>query len=219
MTPSPKLMAVTILGTAAYLGLAVLGWGGFAAFFSDPARTAVAVIMALLAAASLFTAGNLSPGEREDRGNRWVIAAFGVIGLLAGFLPAYTDRIDFWTIDGDTVRWIGVVLFAVGGALRLWPVFVLGNRFSGLVAIQPGHTLVTTGIYSIIRHPSYLGLVVNALGWSLAFRSGVGVLLTVLMIIPLVARMNAEEALLCSQFGNEYQSYMARTSRLIPGLY
>jgi protein-S-isoprenylcysteine O-methyltransferase Ste14 len=219
MVPSPKLMAITILGTAAYLGLAILGWGGFAAFFSHPARTAVAILMALLAVAALFTAGNMSPGEREDRGNRWVIAAFGVIGLLAGFLPAYTDRIDFWTIDGDTIRWIGVALFAVGGALRLWPVFVLGNRFSGLVAIQPGHTLVTAGIYSVIRHPSYLGLMVNGLGWALTFRSGVGVLLMALMIIPLVARMNAEEALLRSQFGNDYQSYMARTSRLIPGVY
>jgi protein-S-isoprenylcysteine O-methyltransferase Ste14 len=219
MAPSPKLMAVTILGTAAYLALAVLGWGGFGAFFAHPARTTLAVALFVLAIAALFTAGNLSPGVREDRGNRWVIAAFGVIGVLAGFVPAYTDRIDFWTIDGDTIRWIGVVLFAVGGALRLWPVFVLGNRFSGLVAIQEGHTLVTTGIYRVIRHPSYLGLIVNALGWVLAFRSGVGVLLVALMIIPLVARMNAEEALLRSQFGNEYETYMARTSRLIPGVY
>src|SRR5262249_5661683 len=106
-----------------------------------------------------------------------VLAAFGLLGLLAGYLPAYTDRIGFWTLDGETVRWIGVALFAIGGVLRLWPVFVLGRRFSGLVAIQSGHTLVTTGIYSVIRHPSYLGLFVNALGWALAFRSGVGVLL------------------------------------------
>jgi protein-S-isoprenylcysteine O-methyltransferase Ste14 len=111
---------------------------------------------------------NLSPGEREDRSNRWVIHVFVALGLALAYLPAYTDRIDFWTIDGDTMRWAGVVLFAIGGALRLWPVFVLGNRFSGLVAIQPGHRLVTTGIYSIVRHPSYLGLVVSSLGWGLA---------------------------------------------------
>jgi protein-S-isoprenylcysteine O-methyltransferase Ste14 len=98
-------------------------------------------------------------------------------------------------------------------------VFVLGNRFSGLVAIQPGHRLVTTGIYSIVRHPSYLGLVVSSLGWGLAFRSGVGVLLTVLLIVPAVARMRAEERLLRTQFGAEYDAYRARTSRLIPGLY
>jgi len=51
---------------------------------------------------------------------------------------------------------------------------VLGQRFSGLVAIQPGHTLVTSGVYGVIRNPSYLGLQINSLGWSLAFRSGVG---------------------------------------------
>ena len=172
-----------------------------------------------MSGAALFTAGNLSAGEREDRGNRWVIAAFAVIGLLAAYLPAYTDRRDFWTIDGDTVRWLGVLLFAAGGALRIWPVFVLGRRFSGLVAIQPGHELVTTGIYGVIRHPSYLGLLVNSLGWALAFRSGVGVLLTALIVPILVARMNAEETLLRSQFGAEYDAYRSRTSRLIPGIY
>jgi protein-S-isoprenylcysteine O-methyltransferase Ste14 len=218
-TPSPKLLIVSLLGTAAYLGLAILGWGGFAAFFAHPARIALTVALFAMAGAALFTSGNLSSGEREDRGNRWVIAAFGLIGLLAGYLPAYTDRIDFWTIDGDTVRWIGVALFVAGGALRLWPVFVLGNRFSGLVAIQPGHALVTDGIYGILRHPSYLGLLVNALGWALAFRSSVGVLLTALMIPPLLARMRSEEALLRSHFGDAYASYMARTSRLIPGVY
>jgi protein-S-isoprenylcysteine O-methyltransferase Ste14 len=113
-----------------------------------------------------FSVADLSPGVREDRGNRWVIAAFGFIGLLDAYLPAHTDRKEFWALDGDAIRWLGVVLFAAGGALRIWPVFVLGRRFSGLVAIQPRHTLVTTGLYGVIRHPSYLGLLVNSLGWA-----------------------------------------------------
>ena len=95
---------------------------------------------------------------------------------------------------------------------------VLGRRFSGLVAIQPGHTLVTAGLYGVIRHPSWLGLLVNSLGWALAFRLGVGELLTALLI-PLVARIRAEERLLHSQFGGEYEVYYNRTSRLIPGVY
>jgi protein-S-isoprenylcysteine O-methyltransferase Ste14 len=219
MTPSPKLVFIAITGTVVYLGLAVLGWGGFAAFFSHPALTVVAIATLVMSVVAGFSSGNLSSGEREDRDNRWVIAAFAVIGLLEAYLPAYTDRKGFWTLDGDSVRWIGVVLFIFGGALRILPVFVLGHRFSGLVAIQPGHTLVLTGIYGVIRHPSYLGLLVNALGWALAFRSGVGVLLTVLTIAPLVARINSEEALLHTQFGAEYDAYRARTSRLIPGVY
>ena len=192
---------------------------GFAAFFSHAALIALPVVLFVLSGVALFSGGNLSPGEREDRGNRWVLAAFGVIGLLAAYLPAYTDRTDFWTIDGDAVRWLGVVLFAAGGALRIWPVFVLGHRFSGLVAIQPGHTLVTRGIYGVIRHPSYLGLLVNALGWALAFRSVVGVLLTALTIPPLLARIRAEEKLLRAQFGDAYDLYQRRTSRLIPRIF
>ena len=103
--------------------------------------------------------------------------------------------------------------------LRLWPVFVLGRRFSGLVAIQPGHTLVTSGVYGVIRNPSYLGLLISSLGWALAFRSVVGVLLVLLLVLPLIARINSEERLLHSQFGDEYEAYRSRTWRLIPGLY
>lgn len=216
---TPRLASITLVGTLAYLGLAVLGWGGIARFFSHPALTALAIALLAMSGAALFTRGNVSPGEREDRANRWVLVAFGVLGLAAAYLPAYTDRIAFWTIDGNAARWLGVVLFAAGGALRLWPVFVLGNRFSGLVAIQPGHALVTRGVYGVIRHPSYLGLLVNACGWALAFRSGVGLLLAALLVPPLVARINAEERLLKAQFGAQYDAYRARTSRLLPWIY
>jgi protein-S-isoprenylcysteine O-methyltransferase Ste14 len=216
-----SIVRVTFImaATAAYFGLAILGWGGPAAFFSHPALTALAVATFVMAGASLFVGGNISSGVREDRSNRWVIVAISLIGLLAAFLPAWTDRNAFWTLDGEAIRWLGVVLFAAGGALRLWPVVVLGNRFSGLVAIQPGHTLVTRGVYGVIRHPSYLGLLVNSLGWAFAFRSGVGVLLAALILPPLLARIGAEERLLRTQFGAEYDAYRARTSRLIPGLY
>jgi len=213
-----RLTAI-LFATAAYLGLAVLGWGGLAAFFSEPARIALAAATFVLAVVSVFAGGNLSPGQREDRGNRWVLAAFAAIGLCLGILPAYAERHEVWILDGDAIRWLGVVLFAIGGALRLWPVFVLGDRFSGLVAIQPGHTLVTRGAYGVIRNPSYLGLLVNTLGWSLAFRSGIGLVLTALMLPPLVARMASEERLLAAQFGDAYAAYRARTWRLIPGVY
>ena len=78
---------------------------------------------------------------------------------------------------------------------------------------------MTSGVYGLIRHPSYLGLLVNSLGWSLAFRSGVGVLLTLLLIPPLLARIDSEEKLLRAQFGDDYNAYCAHTSRLIPGVY
>lgn len=219
MTTTPHVAVITLASSLVSLGLAILGAGGFAAFFSRPALTALTIATLVMSGLALFSGGNLSPGEREDRANRWVLVAFAVLGLLIAYLPAYTDRKEFWTVDGDAVRWAGVVLFTAGGALRLWPVFVLGHRFSGLVAIQPGHTLVTTGVYGVIRHPSYLGLLVGSLGWALAFRAGVGVVLTLLLLPPLLARIHAEERLLRGQFGQEYDAYCARTARLLPGLY
>ena len=214
-----RMALISIIAVGVYLALAVIGKGGVDAFFSHPALVTLAVVTVVMTVAALFSSGNLSPGEREDRGNRWVLVVFGVIGLLSAWLPAYTDRKEVWTIDGDTVRWIGVVLYALGGVVRLWPVFVLGRRFSGLVAIQPGHQLVTDGIYSVIRNPSYLGLLVRSVGWALAFRSLVGVLLALLMLVPLIARIRSEEVLLRSQFGAQYDEYRSRTWRLIPGLY
>jgi hypothetical protein len=100
MTITPRLAFCHGRRDLAFLGLAVLGWGGFASSFSHPARIALAVATCLLVGAALFTRGNLSPGEREDRGNRWVLIAFGLIGMLSAYLPDYTDRYEIWTLDG-----------------------------------------------------------------------------------------------------------------------
>src|SRR6185295_4161653 len=109
----PIKLALIGLATAAYLALAVIGWGGPAAFFSHPARVALPAVVVALAVASCFVGGNLSSGTREDRGNRWVLAAFAVIGALNAWLPAYAERQESWTFGGDAVRWLGVALFAV----------------------------------------------------------------------------------------------------------
>jgi protein-S-isoprenylcysteine O-methyltransferase Ste14 len=201
------------------LGLAILGWGGFAEFFSHPPLAAMTALTVLMGVAALFTKGNLSAGEREDRSNRWVLWAFTALGILLAYVPAYCDRHGLWTLDGDALRWAGLAVFTVGGVLRLWPVFVLGRRFSGLVAIQRDHELVTSGIYRRVRNPSYLGLLLGALGWALVFRSVLGIVITLLLLIPLSGRMRAEEQLLAEHFGPEYESYRQRTWRLFPGVY
>src|SRR6266480_1746641 len=97
---SARRLLLVAIGSLAYAGLAVLGWGGFRSFFSHPAFVALVVVLLALSVVASFAGGNLDP-----------------------------------------IRWIGVALFAAGGALRICPVFVLGERFSSLVAIQPGHTL------------------------------------------------------------------------------
>lgn len=216
---SVKVLITGIVSIVIQFGLAIAGWGGWHAFFAHPALRALAWVTVGLATLAIPSGGGISSGEKEDRSNRWVLAVISVIALLMAYFSAYTDRVGFWTLDGDRLRWMGVVLCAAGGVLRIMPVYVLKNRFSGLVAIQAGHRLETRGVYSTIRNPSYLGLLISSLGWVLAFRSVVGVILTAALLVPLVARIRAEERLLHEHFGPEYEEYCARTWRLLPGLY
>jgi protein-S-isoprenylcysteine O-methyltransferase Ste14 len=96
---------------------------------------------------------------------------------------------------------------------------VLDQRFSGLVAIQPGHTLVTSGVYGVIRNPSYLGLLINSLGWSLRFVRELG-LLTALLVPPLRYASKPERSCCTPSLAlSTTPTYRARTSRLIPGIY
>jgi protein-S-isoprenylcysteine O-methyltransferase Ste14 len=214
-----KSVFTLVLSVVIQFGLAIAAWGGWSAFFRHPAFQALTGVTVVLALLAMFSGIGLSSGEKEDRANRWVLAAFSVIALLMAFFSSYTDRIGFWTLDGDRIRWLGVVVCFLGGLLRIVPVYVLGNRFSGLVAIQRGHRLETCGIYGMIRNPSYLGMLVTSLGWVLTFRSGVGVVLVATLLVPLVARIRAEERLLREHFGAEYDAYFMRTWRLLPGIY
>jgi protein-S-isoprenylcysteine O-methyltransferase Ste14 len=205
--------------TAIFIGLAIWGEGGIAAYVSHPALIALAVVTMGLAGAAAFSQGNLDSGTIEDRSNRWVLVGFTIIAILAGWLPAFMDRLDIWTFGGDRIRWLGVAVYSAGGMLRLIPVFVLGRRFSGLVAIQRDHQLVTTGMYRYIRHPSYLGMLITMVGWALSFRSTAGLILATLALIPIIGRIRAEEGLLRSQFGAHYDAYLRRTWRMVPWIY
>ena len=214
-----RMLLTGIVAIIFQFALAIAGWGGWKPFFAHPAMRMLAWLTLGLSVLAIFTQGNMGTGEKEDRGNRWVLGAFTVIAILMAYFSAYTDRIGFWTIDGDSMRWVGVVVCASGGVLRIAPVYVLKNRFSGLVAIQKGHTLETHGLYAVIRNPSYVGLLTTSIGWAMAFRSIVGVLLALSLLIPLVARMRAEERLLREHFGAEYEAYFRRTWRLVPWVY
>lgn len=145
LTPA-KVLVLSLIVAVVQFGLAIILLGGWTTFFSHPALVTLTIATLGLIVVGPLSNVNLSSGEKEDRANRWVFIAFGLIALASAIVPPYTDRIGLWTIDGETTRWVGVILYVLGGALRLWPVFVLGSRFSGLVAIQAGHTLETHGI-------------------------------------------------------------------------
>ena len=213
------MFGTSLIASAVQFGIAIYLFGGWKAFVSHPSLISLVAVTFVMLCVAPFSNVSLNSGEKEDRANRWVFIPFGIIALASAIVPPYADRIGFLTIDGETTRWVGVAFYILGGTLRLYPVFILGRRFSGLVAIQPDHKLETRGIYSYIRNPSYLGMIINMIGWGLAFRGWCGVAIASLLLIPLVGRIRSEERLLREHFGAEYDAYFSRTWRLIPGIY
>lgn len=217
---NPYLLSFgAMLIALAYIALAAWGWGGFGRLLANPARASVCAALATLAAITPLCGCNVSPGRQADRGNDWIFAALVLAGLAMGYISAYCDRRNLWTIDGNAARYGGLAMFLCGFSLRVAAMLALGRRFSVWVAVQEGHRLQTTGLYRFVRHPSYTGAMLTLLGWALTFRSIIGLALAALMLLPLASRMAAEERILVLAFGTEYSDYQQKSWRLLPGIY
>ena len=216
-----KNLTFGLSGTLVFLALVTWGWGNWATFFSHPAR--VGLIILTLAGAIAFGFSESSTfgiGQGEDLSSRWIFVPLIIIAVAFAWLPPHLDRLNRWTIDGDTVRYLGLIITAIGGFVRVATVFELGHRFSIFVAVQSDHRLKTDGFYRFVRHPSYLGALFAMAGWALVFRSIIGLLLTAAMFVPIIARIRAEEDFLVREFGEQYRAYQQRTRwRLFPFIY
>ena len=177
MTGAQRLLwgMISVLSTFVLFGVSFvvfsLGRGDWAAFFQSPVRVGALVVSLALSALVMFTdIGGLNPGKKEDRGNRWIFGPILAMSLGLAVLPAYLDGLNLWVTDEAVTPYIGLALLTLGGVLRLAAVFVLGRRFTGLVAIQEEHHLQTGGLYRHIRHPSYAGMLLYMTGYVLVFR-------------------------------------------------
>ncbi len=110
---------------------------------------------------------------------------------------------------------IATVTLFCGTGFAFTALVALGRSFS---ILPQARRLVTTGPYSLIRHPIYLGEMVAAAGFALQSLSPWTVLIFAAFIRAMTRRMNYEEAVLTQAFP-EYADYKARTFRLIPNVY
>jgi protein-S-isoprenylcysteine O-methyltransferase len=138
------------------------------------------------------------------------VAAVRLARLPVGALPGPAEA---QLACGLAVMWAGL-------ALRAWSIHHLGGLFSAVVVIERDHRLVTTGPYRYLRHPSYTGALVAALGFGIALGHWTSVLVLLAGWATGIAyRIRVEEAALRGAFGRDYDEYSARTRRLIPKLY
>jgi protein-S-isoprenylcysteine O-methyltransferase Ste14 len=116
----------------------------------------------------------------------------------------------------------GLILFAMGLALRWWTIRTLGEYFTARVRLEEEHEIIDVGPYKYlkIRHPAYLGTLLTAFGIPLVLHSFVGVLVFGLVFIPVyVYRVRVEEAALVRKLGEPYEQFVRRTYSLLPIVY
>jgi protein-S-isoprenylcysteine O-methyltransferase Ste14 len=129
------------------------------------------------------------------------------LGVGVTLLPA--QQLSAWL-------YLSALLLIIGGAVvAAWAALALGRSISILPQTRG---LVTWGPYSIVRHPLYLGEMVAAIGIALLHVSSWALLLVGLQFIFQFQRMKIEEQTLVRVYP-EYADYMARTARLMPGVY
>ena len=118
--------------------------------------------------------------------------------------------------DGP-LAWVGLVLFAGGVVLQAAAIRALHGLYTTRLGMQPGHRLVTSGPYRVVRHPGYLSQIMCMTGIGLALSSLVGLGLAVFVLPLFVYRMGEEETMLLAAFGEEYRAYKERVRwRLFP---
>ena len=96
----------------------------------------------------------------------------------------------------------------------------LGRNWSITLELREQHALITRGVYSRVRHPMYSSLFLYSLGQTLALPNWIaGPSYLVAFGLLFASRVGPEERMMREQFGGDYEAYMARTKRLVPGLW
>ncbi len=162
-------------------------------------------------------------GDRpDDRGSsQWFELVFPLgwwIGFSAAWIPGVVSRDA--SFGSPPLFAVGAIVLVGGLLLRWCSIATLGRLFTVNVAIRDGHRLIDSGPYHYLRHPSYTAILLVQLGTGLCLGNLVSlIVLVVPVVIALGYRMRVEEEVLLSGLGQPYRDYMARTKRLIPGLY
>ncbi|WP_412517117.1 hypothetical protein K8Z49_46680 [Actinomadura madurae] len=139
---------------------------------------------------------------------------YGLARLLlvaaASFGPLPWERWSPWLL-------VPSAAFAAGVALRQAAIRALGRFYSHHVMRQDGHRVVTGGLYGIVRHPAYAGMLLAHIGFTCFFLGPAGAAALLLLAAAVAWRIRVEESALSDVPG--YAQYAAGTPRVLPKVW
>lgn len=160
-----------------------------------------------------------SGGTISDRGSIFVLWAVILTSIWVG---SWYGETRAHTMFGGAhwLRPVSLGMMTAGLAVRWTSILSLGRAFSVNVAIRSDQKLYRRGLFAVVRHPSYTGMMI--IFGAIGLRTRNWVALTILVIptfAALLYRMRVEEQALKIAFGAEYEEYSKATKRLVPGIY
>jgi methyltransferase len=132
--------------------------------------------------------GAVAPPDPAYATMRWAYP--GVFVLMA------VERLFLGPPDGTFIM-AGTVIFAAAKMLKAWAILTLGDRWTYRLFVLPGTPLVSHGPYHWMRHPNYLAVIAELIGFALIVGARATGILAVLFFGELLRRrIRAEEAAL-----------------------
>ncbi len=152
------------------------------------------------------------------RGGLYVAAQLGLLAAV-GFGPRSVGIDGPWPEPwGPLAKIVGVVLGLLGGVAASAGVLQLGPNLSPWPRPRDEAQLVRSGVYKLVRHPIYSGVILCAFGWGLFVNGSLTVLHALLLTVLLNAKARYEERLLRKRF-ETYAAYQREVARFIPFVY
>ena len=145
----------------------------------------------------------------------------GCISLAYGFLTVFSALFAFeslpsWWLYTFSIN--GIVIVIISQALTLWAKKVMGNSFTPNLSPNNDSVLLTTGPFTICRHPMMLSYLMLWLGTAMALGSIILILSFGFTSIVVMRRIALEEEALNTKFGEEYKLYRKKVSLVVPFL-
>ncbi|MBV8141467.1 MAG: isoprenylcysteine carboxylmethyltransferase family protein [Verrucomicrobia bacterium] len=159
--------------------------------------------------------------RKQTSASRLLHLAFTTLGFVLIFNSSWRlGPLDNWLYDPSAATaYFGAALTLIGIAFAIWARFYLGSNWSGSVTVKADHALVQSGPYALVRHPIYTGILLAALGSSLAYPRARGFVGLAILVITLRIKSRLEERFMQEQFGAQYAGYKQDVKALVPFIW
>ena|SRR3989338_11461814 len=173
--------------------------------------------------AALCLTQRISEAKRHKKTKGKIFAEWSLVAMVfVHFFFLFGSVIELFYLNYLylVVVVIGIIMFCAGFFLRKWVINTLGQYWSLNVEIREDHKLITNGPYALCRHPNYLAILLEVMGFALIANAYLTLLVGIIFYsVVLFLRIKAEENAMIKKFQQTYLSYKQKTATLLPYIF